>query len=33
MGPNRSPWFGHLYTLFTPELLGSIAIAIYGFGC
>jgi hypothetical protein len=24
MGPNRSPSFGHLYTLFTTELLGSI---------
>jgi hypothetical protein len=24
MGPNRSPLFGHLHTLFTPELLGSL---------
>jgi hypothetical protein len=23
MGPNRSPQFGYLYTLFTTELLGS----------
>jgi hypothetical protein len=23
MGPNRSPRFGYLYTLFTTELLGS----------
>jgi hypothetical protein len=23
MGPNRSPHFGYLYTLFTTELLGS----------
>jgi hypothetical protein len=24
MGPNRSPEFGHLYTLFTLKLLGSL---------
>jgi hypothetical protein len=24
MGPNRSSNFGYLYTLFTPELLGSL---------
>jgi hypothetical protein len=32
MGPNRSPYTVYLFTLFTPESLGSYAIALYGFG-
>jgi hypothetical protein len=26
MGPNRSPESGYLYTLFTPEILGSLCL-------
>jgi hypothetical protein len=33
MGPNRSPQFGYLYTLFTTELWVVPAIALCGFGC
>jgi hypothetical protein len=33
MGPNRSPWSDLPYALITIELLGSLAIAICGFGC
>jgi hypothetical protein len=32
MGPNRSPKFGYLVTLFTLNYLDSFSISLYGFG-
>jgi hypothetical protein len=31
MGPNKSPQFGYLYTLFTTELLGSTSYRLMWF--
>jgi hypothetical protein len=33
MGPNSSPQFGYLYTLFTTKLFGLPATALCDFGC